>query len=268
MSKIQCTVGMLSFNSRETLRRALESIQDFAEIIICDGGSTDNTLDIAREFGCKIISQDKVFTREDGTIKDFSGVRNQCLDVATHDWFFYLDSDETMSGGLKKEIQEIINDDNEVGVYSIPIKMIVNGKLIKYSSNYPGYQNRFFNRKTGSRFIKTVHERIEYDKEVYTTKKLQNPWLVYWDKDRVDNYAKYSDKYIRIEVEKNKNQTLKNYLKYAVRGNFITILKITIKSLRNYIFYGFKDTMPVKVEIGRISYIVKLMASLTIARVK
>ena len=46
-NKILCTVAVLTKNSAETLARALESAKEFAEIIVCDGGSTDRTLDIA-----------------------------------------------------------------------------------------------------------------------------------------------------------------------------------------------------------------------------
>ena len=39
--KINCSVGILTFNSEETLLKCLESVSDFSEIIICDGGNTD-----------------------------------------------------------------------------------------------------------------------------------------------------------------------------------------------------------------------------------
>jgi len=55
--KIPASVGILTLNSGKTLRRALNSLTDFAEIIVCDGNSTDDTLEIAREYGAKIIRQ-------------------------------------------------------------------------------------------------------------------------------------------------------------------------------------------------------------------
>ena len=59
--KIPCSVGILTLNSGQALRRCLDSLKDFAEIIICDGNSTDNTLEIAREYGAKIVKQYGIF---------------------------------------------------------------------------------------------------------------------------------------------------------------------------------------------------------------
>ena len=267
-NKILCSVGILTFNSEETLKRTLESVKDFAEIIICDGCSTDNTLEIAKEYGCKIILQDSKFKNSDNSIKNFGGIRNQCLDAATYNWFLYIDSDETISKGLKEKIENIINSNSDIYIYNVPIKIIIDGKLIKHSSNYPGYQHRFFNKKSGAKFIKEVHERIDYNKDKYKVHNLKNPWYVFWDKEYVDNYFKKTEKYVKIEVERNKNQTFFNYLQYGIYWNFKAILKILIKSLRNYILYGFKESMPIKIELARIIYLLKLVYFLTLDQFK
>ena len=48
------SVIMTTFNSRDHLKMTLESIREqdypFIEVVICDGGSTDGTLDIIREY--------------------------------------------------------------------------------------------------------------------------------------------------------------------------------------------------------------------------
>jgi glycosyltransferase involved in cell wall biosynthesis len=85
-SKIPCSVLILTFNSGNSIDKCLASVRDFAEIIMSDGGSTDATLDIGEKYNCKIISQDKIFKNIDGSINDFSGLRNQLIVSANYDW--------------------------------------------------------------------------------------------------------------------------------------------------------------------------------------
>jgi len=48
--KIKCSVGILTFNSGDNLEKCLKSLSDFDEIIVCDGGSADSTVEIAKKF--------------------------------------------------------------------------------------------------------------------------------------------------------------------------------------------------------------------------
>lgn len=157
--KIPATVAILTYNCATTLLRALESVRDFSEIIICDGGSTDNTLNIARSFDARIISQDAQFLSEDKRIRNFSGVRNQTLSIATYEWFFFLDSDEYIGPELAKEILE--KTTKKPAVYWIPRKYVYHGKVVDCSVAYPSQQMRLFHRAVTQEFIKEVHEKIE-----------------------------------------------------------------------------------------------------------
>lgn len=248
--KIQATVGILTFNSEKTLRKTLESVKDFDDILICDGGSTDETLNIAKIFNARIINQSVACKNSDGTIADFSCVRNQCLDNAKYDWFLYLDSDETIDETLIKEIQEISEKNTGVVVYKISPRIIYDGKLIEYSSNYPGWQNRFFNKKTGARFIKSVHERIDFDKRLIEQIELSGHWHYFVDKDfDMNKLKKYSLMESKMAFLK-KDRSVFSQIHQRIK----IIFKIFIKSVLNYVFHGFEKTMPIKAELRRIHY--------------
>src|SRR6266851_4660961 len=92
--KMQASVTILTKNSGKTLKWALESVKDFDDIIVCDGGSTDDTLEIATSYGAKMIAQDKRHLDEKGKIYDYAALHNQMVDAAKHNWIFSLDSDE------------------------------------------------------------------------------------------------------------------------------------------------------------------------------
>lgn len=261
--KIKATVGILTFNSAKTLPRALESVKDFAEIVICDGGSTDATLLIAERYGCTIINQDKEAKNADNTIRDFSMVRNQCLDRASFDWFLYIDSDEALSPELVGEIRHIVGAPLDKYIYKIPIRIFIDGHMIKYSSNYPGYQTRFFNKKSGARFVKTVHERIEYDKQQFATMSLSSPWYVFMTDDEVGNYFQNNLGYAKREATRQADISLVGYIRWILYGNIKIIIKVAIRTFRNYLIHGFRDTMQLSVEWGRILYAMAIIYFVT-----
>ena len=156
--KIHATVAVLTHNSAATLARALESVNDFSEIIVCDGGSSDETLKIAAAFNARVIQQDTQFLAEDGRIRNFSGVRNQTLAVASNEWFFFLDSDEYIGPELAEEILE--KTAGEPTAYWVSRKYVYHGEKIDCSVAYPSQQMRFFHIAVAQNFIKEVHEKI------------------------------------------------------------------------------------------------------------
>lgn len=85
------TIGMIVKNEEKYLRKCLEALQPIlrsisSELIIVDTGSTDRTVEIAKEF------TDKVFYFE--WINDFSAARNFGLEKAKGEWFMAVDADE------------------------------------------------------------------------------------------------------------------------------------------------------------------------------
>jgi glycosyltransferase involved in cell wall biosynthesis len=93
------TAIVITKNEEERINRCLVSLSWANEIIVVDNGSTDKTIDIARNKGTKIIE-----TKE----KDFSEIRELGLREATSEWVIYVDADEEVSGELQKEIQRVI----------------------------------------------------------------------------------------------------------------------------------------------------------------
>ncbi len=54
--KISISLCMITLNEEKYLKKALKNVSPFVdEIVIVDGGSTDRTAEIARQFGAKVI---------------------------------------------------------------------------------------------------------------------------------------------------------------------------------------------------------------------
>ena len=206
--KINCSVGILTFNSENRLPRALDSLRDFTEIIISDGGSSDRTLEIAREYGCKVINQ---YSKENPGPADFHPVtnfaieRNRLIAAATKDWFFYIDSDEYISGILKSEIASIVTDENPAYfAYEIPIGLQSPDASFTYTQWKQTHQVRFFNHTIlNGEFKKAMHERYVFDREKYPVGRLKGKWYVPVSKPDFKTYSKVVGYRISVMLSEN-----------------------------------------------------------------
>ena len=83
-------------NEAAMLARCLESVVGVDEIIVCDTGSIDDTVVVARRF------TDKVYT-DYAWADDFAAARNHAKSKATCDWVLSIDGDEYLEpGGVEK----------------------------------------------------------------------------------------------------------------------------------------------------------------------
>ena len=235
-SSIKASVFILTKNSEAVIGRALESVKDLDDIVICDGGSKDDTLAIASRFGAKIFSQSSECLNL-GKVKDFACLRNNCMSYCENDWVLYIDSDETASFGLVREIANVVSNHFRYDGYFVPAGIIVDGKEVRYSSNYPGYQVRFFKKSAGI-FKKPVHERFVAS-GLSEIGRFRSPWHYYVDSKRA--YADFiSD--IPRDMDLYRDRYHGKSFWRRIRGSFIairTIAAIIIKSARNYLLHGF-----------------------------
>ena len=141
---------MIVKNEETMLERCLSSIKDIAdEIIIVDTGSTDGTMEIARNF------TDKIYFHQ--WEDNFSKARNHSISYASGDWILIIDADEELVGEdipiLKKALQDphvdaisfqVINQYRHVSTESrlIGERIIRNNGIIRY-------EGRVHNRLVG-----------------------------------------------------------------------------------------------------------------------
>lgn len=202
--KIPCSVEILTRNSALTMERCLESVKDFAEIVVLDGNSTDKTLEIALRYGCRVYKQyetDEPLVR----ISDFSEIRNKGLRLATYDWFMFIDSDEYLSPGAVEEIRKIVESPAPpASAFWQPRKYVVLGKLIECVTTYPNQQIRLFRRSQVEGFIKPVHERIKL-REGTKIGRLQN--VEYVPIDSPEMFSARLRRYIETEARRYENSS-------------------------------------------------------------
>lgn len=97
------------YNTATYLRRCIESIinQSYKniELILVDDGSTDNSLEICKEYQ-KMDDRIKVFTKENG---GQSSARNLALEYVTGKYIGFVDSDDWICLGMYQYLMELID---------------------------------------------------------------------------------------------------------------------------------------------------------------
>ena len=139
MQKIPVSVVINTYNAAKQISETLESAKDFDEIVVCDMESTDNTVDIARKYGCKIV----VFPKGQHNICE--PARDCAIHSARNEWVLVVDADEVIPVELGEFILQLMKTQMEKNAYFVPRKNIFLGEFIKPS--FPDYQLRFLNQR-------------------------------------------------------------------------------------------------------------------------
>ena len=156
------SVNIICKNEEKNVEDCLKSVLWADEIVVVDGESNDNTVEIAKRY------TDKVFINK---WEGFAKQRNFALGKSTKDWVLVLDADERCSPELKYEILSTLDSNDLIFKgFKLPRRNFFLGKWIKHGGWYPGYQLRLFNRLNVSISERLVHEGYEINGETGTMK--------------------------------------------------------------------------------------------------
>ncbi|MBR1665744.1 MAG: glycosyltransferase family 2 protein [Bacteroidaceae bacterium] len=142
------SVVINTYNAERQLAEVLESVRSFDEVLICDMESTDSTLDIARDFGCRIIS----FPR--GKHRIVEPAREFAIHEAKYDWVLVADADELVTPELRAFLYDYIQRSDAADALFIPRKNYFMGQWMHCI--YPDPILRFM-RQSKTRWPEYVH---------------------------------------------------------------------------------------------------------------
>lgn len=151
--RLRLSVVVLTKNSADKLRSCLESVSWADEIVIVDGGSTDATLTIAREFTDKII---------DSKFEGFGAERNKGAAAATGDWVLELDSDEIVTEAFRQRVMKLLDGEDEgCAAFKFRRKNFFLGRPM-LRGGWHHYSAHFF-RKNSAHYEGDIHEKLLVD---------------------------------------------------------------------------------------------------------
>ncbi|KAA3656238.1 MAG: glycosyltransferase, partial [Calditrichaeota bacterium] len=149
-TKPRLSVCMIVKDEAAMLRDCLASVQGlYDELIVVDTGSSDQTVEIAREFGAQV----HLHPWEN----NFSLHRNQSIGYATGDWILQIDADERLDASSRDLLQKILNEtpDNVHG-YCVVIQDFKRDGKQSVRFNYP----RLFRNGVGVKYEAAVHNQV------------------------------------------------------------------------------------------------------------
>ena len=145
---------LITFNEEHNLPRALASLAGIAdEIVVVDCGSGDRTLDIAREFGAKIITR---------PWSNFGEQKNIAAAAASNDWILSLDADEELSAELRGSLLAWKLKEPEFAAYEVARRAWYLGAWVWHTRWYPDYQRKLY-RRDKAKFEAALHATPKFD---------------------------------------------------------------------------------------------------------
>jgi len=141
-----------TYNEAHNIVAAIESVKWADEIIVVDSFSTDQTVELAKNNGAKILQRE---------YEHSASQKNWTIPQASHEWIFLLDADERVGEDLKKEVQSILKQ-KEVKDKAFWIKR--RNFFMNTEIKYSGWQGdkvvRLFKRDDCKYEDKSVHAEI------------------------------------------------------------------------------------------------------------
>ena len=206
-----------TFNEEEHISEAIKSVSWADEIIVVDSFSNDNTIEIAKKFGVKIIQREYQYS---------ASQKNWAIPQAEHNWVFLLDADERVSNALKEEILNWKKKNPKYQSYWIYRTNHFMGKKIKYS----GWQ--------GDKVIRLFHKNCRYeDKKVHA--EIESPSKVGKLKSPILHFTFKSMSHYLLKWDQYSSWSAKDHFKKVNNPNFFHfIIKPTFRFLRDFIFRG------------------------------
>lgn len=235
----EISVCIIAGNEERKIRRCLESVTWADEIVVVDSLSTDNTVDICKEYTDRVYSHEWL---------GYIDQKNLIKDMATGPWILFVDADEEVSIELKEEIlREMASGHSEqYAGYEFPRMVKFLGKWITHGDWYPDIKLRLFRKDKGKCTGVEPHDRVVVNGKV----KRLSARLHHYTYDSIRDQVSASNKFSTITAEGWHNEQKRFHLHHL-------LFRPVLRFMRSYFLrLGFLDGMQGLLVATTVSYAV------------
>jgi glycosyltransferase involved in cell wall biosynthesis len=177
------SVVIIAQDDETRISNAIKSCQAFAdEVVVIDGGSKDASMQVSAQLGCKVFSN---------PWPGYAKQRTFGVEHASHDWIFFIDTDEVVSKELADDILQLKSHLKDgKAAYSVYRIGDFLGKWLDRGEHLV----RLYNRKYYQIKDNLVHEAIDVDSgQVVKLKGILWHYGFRSIHDHIQRFNKYTD---------------------------------------------------------------------------
>lgn len=217
------SVVIITRNAATTLRRTLDAVQCYDDVVIYDNGSSDDTIQIASSYPNVTLYQ--------GDFLGFGPTKRHAISLANYDWILSLDADETPSQRLIDSISAWVSSASPNDVGEILRENWMMGRPVRHSGWGNDWLIRLFNRRSHNFNDAIVHESIELNS---ASRPMRLAGAI--EHAAVIDLSQFLEKINRYSSLRAESGKLKPY------SISVIFLKAVFAFLRTYVFqYGWLD---------------------------
>lgn len=196
------SVVIIAKNATDKLAACLDSVAFADEVLVYDGGSSDDTVELARARGARVVAAPDW--------RGFGIQRRRAQEEARGDWIFMVDADEQVTSELAAEIRAALDADDPATAYAVPRRTWAFGRYLDHGGWWPDYVVRFYHRDHGRYNEALVHEQVELTRGTRLAK-FASPLLHHTYHDLHEYLVKsagYADSWAKARADEGRSASL------------------------------------------------------------
>jgi glycosyltransferase involved in cell wall biosynthesis len=144
------SVVIVTKNEMLNIVDCVKSVAFADEILVLDSGSSDQTVQLAKEVGANVIETDW---------PGYGPQQNRAIEASKGDWIYSLDADERITEALALEIRHVISREDFL-VFDVPRTSLFVTKFMQHSGWWPDRTRRLFKRGHAKFTTHEIHANL------------------------------------------------------------------------------------------------------------